>query len=84
MNKPVQYFSREALERSRDLSTEQIVEFVENFRLLHGGTVDSSKSVLISIKIPADLLAAFRALAVIEGTKYQTKIKQLMRNELIQ
>jgi predicted DNA binding CopG/RHH family protein len=75
--RPVQYFSDEYLAHARKLSTEEIVEFVENFRQLHSATGDKSK--LISIKIPESLLRGFRNKCAKRGLKYQAQIKQLMK-----
>jgi predicted DNA binding CopG/RHH family protein len=47
---------------------------------LHGRT--SSGSRLISLKVPEDLLQAFKAKSRLHGTPYQTKIKELMRDWL--
>jgi predicted DNA binding CopG/RHH family protein len=80
--KTVQYFSDEALERSKDLSPEQIVKFLDNFRKLHSTAKTKTKSKLISIKIPEDLLETFKLKAESEGIKYQTKIKELMKMSL--
>lgn len=74
----VQYFSDESLERSRALTTDQIIAFVENFRILHSQVETSGKSKLISIKVPENLLIAFRIQAELRGKKYQTMIKELM------
>lgn len=80
--KAIQHFSDEALERSAKLSPQQIVVFLENFRKLHSPNASKPKTKLISIKIPEDLLAAFRLKAEAEGVKYQTKIKELMKKSL--
>lgn len=86
--RPVQYFSDAYLEQCRNVSPQEIVEFLEQFRLLHSGEPPAQaphaaqKSKLISIKIPQDLLAAFQAKAKITGTPYQTQIKVLMRQWL--
>ena len=81
--KPVQYFDDEYLARCRNASPLQIAEFLEQFRLMQGATVVSNpKSKLISIKIPQDMLTAFRAKCKLEDVKYQTQIKQLMRDWL--
>ena len=81
--KAVQYFSKEALERSKKLSTEEIVEFLDNFRLLHEKNQLSTKSKLISLKISEDLLKAFKTQAKLRGVRYQTWIKELMRDALV-
>ena len=73
----LQTFSDEYLERCRELSPDQIVGFLEDFRRLHGSTPAPTK--LISLKVPEDLLRAFRARASLTGIPYQTQIKQLMR-----
>ena len=74
----IQYFSDESLKRSRALTTDQIITFVENFRILHTLDATQGKSKLISIKIPENLLNAFRIHAELKGKKYQTMIKDLM------
>ncbi len=76
--KALQKFSDEYLEQCQKLSTPEIVRFLEDFRLLHGEKT-SSVSRLISIKIHEDLLRAFKLKAEIEGTRYQTQIKKLIR-----
>jgi predicted DNA binding CopG/RHH family protein len=80
--KTVQYFSDEALERSKDLTPEQIIKFLDNFRKLHSAAKIKTKSKLISIKVPEDLLETFKLKAESEGIKYQTKIKELMKMSL--
>lgn len=73
--RPVQYFSRAYLERCRRISPEEIGEFLEGFRLLQGSP---QKSRLISLKVPGDLLAAFRRKCDLAGVRCQTQIKILM------
>ena len=81
MEKPIQYFSDDYLERCKDLSPEQIVQFLEDFRqIAYAGRKVESK--LISVKIPVDLLGSFRFKAELEGRPYQTVIKDLMRKWL--
>jgi len=44
MTRPVQYFSDEYQERCKKLTTADIVRFLEEFRLLHGGAnLDDSR-----------------------------------------
>ena len=74
--KAVQKFSDEYLARCADMSTEEIVRFLDDFRRLHGSRRAPSR--LISIKVPEDLLAAFKARARLAGIPYQTQIKRLM------
>lgn len=77
MKKAVQYFNREALERSKKMSPEQILEFLENYRKLIAKPREKCR--LISIKIEPSLLACFKNKAAKKGISYQTQIKQLMR-----
>jgi predicted DNA binding CopG/RHH family protein len=75
--KPVQYFSAEYLERCRSLSAEEIVAFLDQFRAIaYAGR--KTKSKLISMKVPEDLLGAFKFKARLEGRPYQSVIKELM------
>ena len=84
--RPVQYFTPEYLEQCRQMSPDQIIRFVEDFRRLHGGPVGNdrpAKSRLISLKVPEDLLEAFRTKARLRGRPYQSQIKDLMREWLV-
>lgn len=78
--KALQRFSENYLQQCKQMSTEEILSFLESFRLLHGQQPETSK--LISIKIPESLLDAFRKKCEIHGTRYQTQIKKLMREWL--
>lgn len=80
MKKTIQYFSKEYLERCRDLTPDQIVEFLENYRNLMSNKPE--KCQMISIKIEPPLLKAFKQKAKLDGIPYQTKIKLLMRQWL--
>jgi len=73
----VQKFSDEYLERCREMSHDEIVRFLDDFRKIHGNR-RSRKSRLISIKVPEDLLDAFKAKAQLSDVPYQTQIKKLM------
>jgi predicted DNA binding CopG/RHH family protein len=77
--RPVQYFSPEYLEHCRKISPEEILEFLENFRLLHQSHLPSR---LISMKISEPLLNAFRQRCRVTGIPYQTQIKRLMKEWL--
>lgn len=81
MERPVQFFADEQLERAKDMSPEEIARFLDDFRRLHGDH-STSKSRLISLKVPEDLLRAFKGKARLEGVRYQTQIKALMRDWL--
>ena len=78
--RPVQYFSDEYLTRCSEMSPQGVAEFLENFRLLHGEGRGTSR--LISVKVPQVLLDAFRERCRLEGVRYQTRIKELMRDWL--
>jgi predicted DNA binding CopG/RHH family protein len=58
------------------MSSDDIVRFLDDFRRIHGNT--RTKARLISMKVPEDLLAAFKAKARLCGVPYQTQIKSLM------
>jgi predicted DNA binding CopG/RHH family protein len=79
-SRPVQFFSDEYLERCRAMKPAEVLEFLENFRLLHGRA--SSRSRLISLKVPEHLLEAFRGRCRMEGVRYQSQIKRLMSDWL--
>lgn len=81
-NRPVQYFSDAQLQRSRALSATEKMRFLDEYRQLHGRRQADVKSKLISLKIPEDLLEQFKARCEQDGVKYQTKMKQLMREYL--
>ncbi len=74
--KPVQSFSDEYLASCRRMTTDQIIRFVEDFRRLHAGP--KGRSRLISIKVPEELLEAFRTKARLMNKPYQSQIKALM------
>lgn len=78
--KPLQYFSDDYLENCRQMSATEVVTFLDDFRRLHGRKKAASK--LISMKVPEDLLNAFKTHARLTGTPYQTQIKRLMRQWL--
>jgi len=74
--RPVQFFSDDYLDRCRAMTPAEVLEFLEGFRLLQNRP--RPKSRLISLKVPEDLLEAFRRRCHLEGTRYQTQIKRLM------
>ena len=75
--RPVQHFSDEALASGSKMTPEQVLRFLEDFRRLHAAPTKGA-SRLISMRVPEDLLAAFKAKAELEGVAYQTQIKRLM------
>lgn len=78
--RPVQRFSDEYLERCRALSPADVVRFLDDFKRIHANR--ESRSRLISLKVPEPLLAAFKTKARLGGVRYQTQIKNLMRQWL--
>ena len=75
--RPLQRFSDAYLERCRELTPGDVVRFLEDFRRLHGAA--TSRSRLISLKVPDPLLAAFKTKARLHGVPYQTQIKTIMQ-----
>lgn len=78
MKRGLQKFSKEYLDYSKDLTPDQIMKFIEDFKQLHGPKAAEDKSILISLKVKQNLLNAFRTKAKTKGIPYQTLIKQLM------
>jgi hypothetical protein len=74
--KVVQRFTHEHLENSKNLTPDQVLHFLDDFRRLHG--IRPSVSKLISLKVPQALLDAFKTRAKLAGIPYQTQIKKLM------
>ncbi len=75
--KAMQLFSDEYLQQCRDLTPDQVLRFLDDFRRLHGKR--PAKSKLISMKVPEDLLNTFKARAKMINMPYQTQIKVLMK-----
>jgi len=73
--KALQRFSTEYLESTRNSSPDEIVRFLEEFRQLHA---PNPPSRLISLRVPEPLLRSFKEKCHLEGTRYQTRIKQIM------
>ena len=80
MSKTVQYFTKEYLKRCQGITPDQIIEYLENYRMLLSKTPE--KSQLISLKIEPSLLKSFKYKAELEGIAYQTQIKKLMKEWL--
>ena len=74
--RPVQYFNDAYLDQYRSATPEQILDYLESFRLMQA---QPAKSKLISMKIPETLLDNFRRRCELEGVRYQTQIKRLMQ-----
>lgn len=75
--RPVQRFTDEYLATCREMTPAQIIRFLDDFRRLHAGSRAPSR--LISLKVPEDLLEAFKTKARLTRRPYQTKIKDLMQ-----
>lgn len=73
--RPVQRFSAEYLKSIRAVSPDEAARFLEEFRQLHA---PNRPSRLISMRVPETLLASFKAKCKLEGSRYQTRIKELM------
>lgn len=80
--RPVQHFSPDYLKLCRLMRPEQIVQFLDDFRMLHARPEFTPKSRLISMKVPEPLLGAFKIKARLSGIAYQTQIKRLMSHWL--
>lgn len=75
--RPLQTFTREYLKRCAEMTPDQVIEFLENYRLLVCN--QKEKCQLISMKIEPSLLDAFKQKARLFNISYQTQIKALMR-----
>ena len=75
-------FSDDYLARCRQMSPDEIVRFLEDFRRIHAS--QPARSRPINIRIPEDLLAAFKTKAGLDRVPYQTKIKELMKAWLLE
>lgn len=78
----LQTFTKEYIDWSRGLTPTQRAQFVEDFMRL-AQSKPAGKSKLISLKVPQDLLHLFRLACDAEGVAYQTQIKNLMRQWLL-
>lgn len=81
MKKTIQYFTKEYLDRCRNFTPEEILEFLENYRNLVYNTPEKCQQV--NIKIEPSLLNAFKQKSELGGIPYQTMIKKLMREWVI-
>lgn len=79
--KTVQYFSDEYLEKCSKMTSGQILQFLEDFRIMYF-EASPQKSRLISIKIKENLLESFKVKAQLTNIPYQTQIKRLMKDWL--
>ena len=79
--KAIQFFSDDYLAQCEQLSSEQIVKYLEDFRIVNK-PIKKPVSKLISIKVETDLLEAFKTKAKLDGVPYQSRIKAIMRDWL--
>lgn len=63
------------------MSVEETLEFLENFRLVLADSSQQTK--LISIKIPESMLITFKRMCEAKNLKYQTQIKTLMKDWIL-
>jgi predicted DNA binding CopG/RHH family protein len=63
------------------MTPEQIIEFLENYRALVASKPEKCR--LISLKIEPSLLNAFKQKAALSHVPYQTQMKNLMRQWLL-
>ena len=73
-------FSDKYLANCKDLSIEEKVDFLENYRLAMSDT--KAPLMPINFDIPKPLLEAFKQKSKLEGIAYQTQIKKLMKQWL--
>lgn len=81
MRKTIQFFTKDYLEQCKAFTPDQIIDFLENYRQLVGHVPEKCQA--ISLKIEPSLLNAFKQKAKLGNIPYQTKIKQLMREWVI-
>jgi len=85
-NRPVQYFSQEYIDQCQKMSLKEIIEKVDQqqqfFWKMHLEE-NFDQSVLISLKVPKNLLQKFKQVAEENNLKYQTQIKNLMQDWLL-
>ncbi len=76
---------KDQIERVQRLKPHEIISILEDFRILSitkNQKPIEDKTILISIKVAESLLSEFRLACNTKGLKYQTQIKQLMRDWL--
>lgn len=76
--KSLQLFNKEYVERCKELTPDQILEFIDDFQKLMSDKPE--KCQLISLKIEPSLLRAFKMKSKLAGVAYQTQIKILMKD----
>ncbi len=76
MKRPVQFFSKEHLQRCKTMKPVHILRFLEDFRLLHASIPEKKR--LISMRISETLLRMAKAKSAALGVPYQTQIQRLI------
>jgi len=77
MKRAVQFFNTTYLKQCSTMKAEEILQFLEDFRILHG--ISPTKKKLISLRISESLLAAAKMKAKAAGIPYQTQIQRLIQ-----
>ncbi|MCB0309011.1 MAG: hypothetical protein KDD48_06530 [Bdellovibrionales bacterium] len=78
MKRALQLFSTDYLKQCSTMKAEEILQFLEDFRTLHG--FSSTKKTLISLRISESLLATAKIKAKAAGIPYQTQIQRLIQD----
>lgn len=80
MEKSVQYFSDQYLKECSKMSATQIIKFLDDYRKLY---IDPGNLMQINLRIPKNILAAFKEKSKREGVQYQKKIRELITEWVI-
>ncbi len=79
----VQFLDDQQLAHAQTLTKAQVLEFLEDFRLLFAAPLpQAGSSTAVSIRVPDDLRRAFRHKCDRDGVPYQSMVKTLMRRWL--
>lgn len=85
MERALKTYTKEYVERSKKLTTMEILEFLDNYtKVAAEHYSDDPKCKLFSLDIEPALLAAFQQKAYLEGVDPEKLIKKLMRDWVIQ
>lgn len=84
--RPVQYFNQGYIDQCQHMSHIEIIEKITEQQNLFWSlqNVDVDKSCLISLKVNDLLLEKFKEACESHNLKYQTQIKKLMMNWVLQ
>lgn len=74
------HLSRDYLLRCKEMTPDEILEYLDQYRLTVNPKQEKCK--LISLKIEPSLLKAFKAKSKLSNVPYQSQIKQLMKDWL--